>query len=169
MTEEIPERVTAAFGSHDAFDREGGAFVVTTTRFDGRVTASDTDDWAFEYTLTVRAPMLSTAVAGEAVGPAVEDGWFDTFERRLEDAPKSTRADVELDEFVLEEDAGHAVATFTFEFGNSDRAPEVVKAFAEYVEGTYAEGIVPGYDYRGVVAEMLDEASSHGDRSGTPL
>jgi hypothetical protein len=169
MTERIPERVAEAFGGHDAFERENGAFVVTTTRFEGRVTASDTDDWAYEYTLTVRAPTLSTAVEGESVGPAVEDGWFDTFERRLADAPKSTRADVDLGEFSLTEEGGDAVATFTFEYGNSDRAPEVVKAFAEYVEGTYAEGVVPGYDYGGVVAEMLDEASSHDDRSGTPL
>jgi len=166
---EIPERVAETFGDHDAFERDDEEFVVTTTRFDGRVTASDTDDWAIEYGLTVRTPMLSTAVEGEAVGPAVEDGWFDTFERRLRDAPKSTRADVTLDSFSLVEDDGEAVATFTFEYGNSDRAPAVVKAFAEYVEGTYVEGVVLGYDYRGVVAEMLEAASSHDERSGTPL
>ena len=170
MTDDVPERAERSFAGHDAFERDGDGFLVTTTRFEGRVTAAETDEWALEYTLTVRAPMLRRAIDGE-VGDAVEDGWFDTYERRLEDAPKSTRADVELSGFEVREEAGDAVAEFTFEFGNTDRAPDVAKALAEYVEGTYAEGIVPGYDYRGVVAELLGDAASTGDgsRGGTPL
>jgi len=170
MTDDVPERAARAFAGHDAFERDGDGFRVTTTRFEGRVTARETDDWALAYTLTVRAPTLDSAVEGD-VGTAVLDGWFDTYERRLEDAPKATRADVELSGFEVREEAGDAVAEFTFEFGNADRAPGVAKAFAEYVEGTYAEGIVPGYDYRGVVAELLGDAASTGDgsRGGTPL
>ncbi|WP_247010026.1 DUF5813 family protein [Halorientalis litorea] len=170
MTDEVPERAVRAFAGHDAFERDGDGFRVTTTRFEGHVTARETDDWALEYILTVRAPMLDSAVEGE-VGSTVLDGWFDTYERRLEDAPKATRADVDLSSLDVHEAAGDAVAEFTFEFGNADRAPDVAKAFAEYVEGTYAEGIVPGYEYRGVVAELLGDAASTGDgsRGGTPL
>jgi hypothetical protein len=141
---------------------------VTTTRFEGYVTAAETDDWALEYTLTVRAPMLSAAIDGE-VGDAVESGWFDTYRRRLEDAPGATRADVELTDLTVTEERGDAVATFTVEYGNADHAPDVLKAIAEYVEGTYVEGAVPGYDYQGVVAELLGEASTSGQGTGTPL
>jgi hypothetical protein len=130
------------------------------------VTAAETDDWALEYTLTVRAPTLSTAVADEAVGDAVEDGWFETYERRLEDAPMATRIDVELDELTVYEDAGEAVAEFTFTHGNADQAPLLVKTFAEYLEGTYAEGIVPGYEYEGVVGELIGDARSQGGSGG---
>ena len=172
MTDGIPERAERAFEGHDAFERDGGEFVVTTTRFEGRVTASETDDWALSYRLVVRTPMLSSAVDGE-VGDAVESGWFDTFERRLEDVSSVTRTDVELDSVTLTEDDGEAVVEFDFEFGNADHAPDVVKAFAEYVEGTYVEGVVPGYDYEGVVADLLGEAATGGgeggQRGGTPL
>ena len=170
MTDEIPERAAKTFDAHDAFERDDDAFLVTTSRFESRVTAADTDDWALEYTLTVRAPMLSSATADE-VGDAGESGWFDTYERRLEDAPMATRADVELDDLTVTEEDGEAVAEFTFEYGNADHAPEVAKAMAEYVEGTYVEGAVPGYDYEGVVADLLGEASSagQGQGTGTPL
>jgi len=169
MTDGIPERAERALTSHDAFERDGDWFVVTTTGFGGSVTADETEYWGLEYTLTVRAPMLSSAVDGDEVGDAVEDGWFDTFERRLEDAPKSTRIDVELDDLLVIEEDGTAVVEFSFQFGNADRAPDVAKAFAEYVEGTYVEGVVPGYDYEGVVADLLSDASSDGQGTGTPL
>ena len=166
MTDEMPERAATTFDAHDAFERDGDAFRVTTTRFEGRVTATDTDDWALEYTLTVRAPMLSAAVDGE-VGDAVESGWFDTYERRLADAPSATRADVALDDLAVTEADGEAVAEFTFEYGNADHAPEVAKAMAEYAEGTYVEGAIPGYDYEGAVADLLGEASTTGQDGGT--
>src|SRR6056297_611794 len=170
MTDEIPERAAKAFAANDAFERDDDSFLVTTSRFESHVTAADTDDWALEYALTVRAPMLSSATADE-VGDAVESGWFDTYERRLEDAPMATRSDVDLDELTVTEEDGAAVATFTFEYGNADHAPEVAKAMAEYVEGTYVEGAVPGYEYEGVVADLLGEASSagQGEGTGTPL
>ncbi|MEF8975818.1 MAG: DUF5813 family protein, partial [Halapricum sp.] len=44
--------------------------------------------------------------------------------------------------------------------------------FVEYVEGTYVEGAVPGYDYEPPVADLLNQAQSggsQGDRGGTPL
>jgi len=166
MTEEIPERAERAFAGHEAFDRDGVAFAVTTTKFGGRVTAAETDDWALEYTLTVRAPTLSAAVAGEAVGDAVEDGWFETYERRLEDAPMATRIDVELDELTVVEDGDEAVAEFTFTHGNADQVPLIAKTFAEYLEGTYAEGIVPGFEYEGVVSELIGDARSQGGSGG---
>lgn len=171
MTDEIPDRAVRAFESHDAFERDGEWFEVTTTTFEGRVTATETEEWALQYTLEVRAPMLSAAV-NDPVGPAVEDGWFETYELRLEDAPMAVREDVDLDDQRVVEEAGDAVAIFEFEWGNADRAPDIAKAIAEFTEGTYMEGIVPGYDYQPPVSELLSQArqsDSTGESGPMPL
>jgi hypothetical protein len=165
MTETLPDRAVRAFEGHDAFERDGRWFEVTTTRFDGRVTAAETDEWALSYTLEVRAPMLSAATEG-GVGPAVEDGWFDTYELRLEDADMAVRQDVEFDDYRLVEEADDAVAVFEFEWENADHVPGMAKAMAEYVEGTYMEGIVPGYEYRPPVSELLSRARSGAGEDG---
>jgi hypothetical protein len=106
------------------------------------------------------------------VGDAVAEGWFETLELRLEDAPKATRATVDLDEFTVERDGDDVVTTYAFTLGDADRAADVAKAFVEYVEGTYVEGIVPGYNYEGKVADLVSDAASgggEGEVGGTPL
>ncbi len=171
MTDELPERAVRAFEGHDAFEWDGEWFAVTTTAFDARSTAAETDGWALSYTVEVRAPMLSTAVEG-SVGPPVEDGWFETYELRLEDAAMSLRDPITFDRHRVVKEAGDAVAVFEFEFENAGRAPEVVKAIAEFVEGTYMEGIVPGYEYGPPVSTLLSRArhsDSEGDRGPMPL
>jgi hypothetical protein len=174
MTEDenTPERFVRAFDAHDAFERDGDGFVVTTSTFGGRVEAEEAaededDDWALTYTLTVRVPTLSAAVEGEAVGPAVEEGWFETFALRLEDAPGVVRQDLSLDSLDVSREADEAVARFTFEWGNADHAPRMVKAIAEYVEGTYVEGIVPGYTYGEPVSNLVSSARQTGEDGGS--
>lgn len=170
MTETLPERAVRAFETHDAYERDCEWFAVTTTAFDARVTAEETEGWALRYTLEVRAPTLESATADE-VGPTVAEGWFDTYDRRLEDAPMAVRHDVELAEQRVFEEAGDAVAVFGFEWGNADQAPDIAKAIAEYVEGTYMEGIVPGYEYVPPVSDMLSDARQSGgdDGGGGPM
>jgi hypothetical protein len=170
MTDDVPERAARAFERHEAFEGREDGYAVTTTRFDTTVTAAETDDWALRYEVTVRLPMLSTVVEGD-VGPAVEEGWFETLERRLGDATMATRRDVDLVSHDVAEQDGDAVATFVFEERNADRAPDVVKAIGEYAEGTYVEGVVPGYEYGDPVAAMLGEArqGEEGDRGPMPL
>lgn len=171
MTDELPERAVRAFEAHDAFERDGEYFTLTTTKFDSRVTAAGTDGWALAYTVEIRAPMLSSAAEGP-VGPAVEDGWFETYELRLEDARMAVRGELDFEDRRVVEEAGDAVAVFEFEFENADRVPGMVKAIAEYAEGTYLEGIVPGYQYGPPVSELLSRArqsDSEGDRGPMPL
>ena len=171
MSDALPERAVRAFEAHDAFERDGEWFAVTTTKFDGRVTAEATDEWALRYTLEVRAPTLDSATADE-VGPTVRAGWLDTYERRLEDAPMAVRFDVDLEALGVTEDADEVVAVFEFRWRNADQAPDIARAMAEYVEGTYMEGIVPGYEYRPPVSEMLSRArqsDAEGDRGPMPL
>ena len=165
MTETVPERAARAFEGHEAFERDGRWFDVTTTTFEGRVTARETGEWEIEYTLEVRAPTLSAATEDD-VGDAVEAGWFETYERRLEDAGMAVRQDVEFDDYRLIEEAGEAVAVFEFEWGNADHAPDMAKAMTEYAEGTYMEGIVPGYEYTPPVSELLSRARSDAGSDG---
>ena len=168
---DVPDDVADTFGSRDTFVASGDGYVVETTSFEGHVTASGRDDWQTDYEVTVRAPTLQAATADE-VGEAVRDGWLDTFQRRLEDAPKATRVVVELDDYTVERDRAEVVVTYRYSLGGEGEAADVAKAFVEYVEGTYVEGIVPGYNYVGVVADLLNSAStggSEGSRGGTPL
>jgi hypothetical protein len=165
---DVPDRFVRAFEAHEAFERaDDGGFDLTTTRLGAHVTAAETDDWALRYTVTVRAPMLSTAVVGEAVGPAVEEGWFDTYGLRLEDAAGAVRHDVDLEGYTVNDRDGEAVATFEFEWGNADQAPAIAKAIAEYTEGTYVEGVVPGYEYGPPVSDLLSSARQGGDGEGS--
>jgi len=169
MTDDLPDRAVRAFEAHDAFERADGWFDLTTTAFEARVTAGATDERALRYTLEVRAPTLEAATADE-VGESVAAGWFDTYERRLADAPMAVRHDVELAERRVFEEAGDAVAVFGFEWGNADQAPDIAKSLSEYVEGTYVEGIVPGYEYEPPVSDLLSAArQSGGDDAGGPM
>lgn len=171
MSEVFPESVAQAFTHHDAWERaDNDSYRLTTTVFDGHVTAIDGDEWRTVYTVTVRAPTLHAATADE-VGDAVADGWFETLELRLEDATKATRTTVELNEFAVEQDGDDVFATYQFILGSADQAADVAKVFVEYVEGTYVEGIVPGYNYEGKVADLVSDASSggEGEVGGTPL
>lgn len=168
---DVPEDVAAVFDSRDTFVAAGDGYVVETTSFEGRVTASEGEKWRTAYEVTVRTPTLQAATVDE-VGDAVREGWLETFTRRLEDAPKATRVAVELDEYTVERDDEEVVVTYRFSLGGEREAADVSKAFVEYVEGTYVEGIIPGYDYVGVVADLMDSAStggSEGSRGGTPL
>jgi len=168
---DVPDDVADVFDARDVFVPSGSGYVVETTSFEGHVTASEGEKWRTDYEVTVRAPTLQAATADE-VGPAVHEGWLETLERRLEDAPKATRVAVDIDEYTVEEDAEEVVVTYRFSLGGEREAADVAKTFVEYVEGTYVEGIVPGYDYVGVVADLMNAAStggSEGSRGGTPL
>ncbi|WP_459194968.1 DUF5813 family protein [Halosimplex sp. J119] len=171
MTDELPDEAREAFEAHDAFELADDGYRLTTTDFYATLTASEREDYATDFTVTVEVPTLDSAVTDGDVGDAVQRGWLDTMKRRLEDAPKATRASVDLDEFDVRSEDGTVVVTYEFSFGDADRAAAVGKTFIEYVEGTYVESVVPGYEYGGTVADLLGAAAtgSDGERGGTPL
>lgn len=192
MTDTMETRVVRALENHGAFEPGGSAagesgdpppadretageaapvYALTTTPFDTAVSITGTADGSVQMVLTARVPMLSAAVI-DSVGPAVEDGWFETLEVRLADAPMATRAALELDQFSLRRDGDTAIATFGFEWDDPEEAVAIARTLGEYVEGTYVEGVVPGYEYDDPVAELLARAASGDDdgrRGPTPL
>jgi hypothetical protein len=164
---DTPAAVETAFEDHGSLSPDDAGATVTTTAFDGVVTAAPTDGVGHSYTVTVQAPTLGAATADE-VGDAVATDWLRTFRRRLSDAPKATRAVVELESFTAEREGETVRVEYVFEHGNPTAAAAIATTFAEFVEGTYVEGIVPGYDYQPPVAGLLSQASQGGE-SGTPL
>jgi hypothetical protein len=168
---DVPDDVAEVFDARETYVPSGSGYVIETTSFEAHLTASEGEKWRTNYEVTVRAPTLGAATADE-VGPAVREGWLDTLERRLGDAPKATRVAVDLDDYTVEEAGEEVIVTYRFSLGGEREAADVAKAFVEYVEGTYVEGIIPGYDYVGVVADLMSAAStggSEGSRGGTPL
>jgi len=162
MTGDTPAGFAAAFDRHGSLTHREDNWAVTTTVFDATVTA-DPDG---RYTVTIRVPTLEAATTDE-VGEAVAADWLRTFRRRLEDAPAATRRSVELDSQTVV--TGERVRV-SFEFACADPAgaAEIATTLAEFVEGTYVGGVVPGYAYDPPVADLL-AAASHGDQSGAPL
>lgn len=177
----MPVDVRSAFERHDAFEPlDEDQFALETTAFDVAVTATPADDGragAFEVSMPV--PTLSASVADPGdVAPVVEDGWFETFERRLADAFDVAKTS-DGEDPVLER--GDDVVAVTLRFASRDAGDGVAdaKALAEYVEGTFVQGLIPGYDYVGAAAELRgaaaanagsgDDSDSDSDRTGTPL
>ena len=155
-----------ALDSHEAFERTNERYRVTTTVFEATV-AVDTTSEMPKYTVTVDVPTLDGA-AEDDVGPTVSIDWFETLDRRLQNAPKATLVEVELDEYHLTKDDDTVTVEYVFSQERPQTAADVAKTFVEYVEGTYAEGIIPGYEYRSPVDNLLSSASQGGD-GGTPL
>jgi hypothetical protein len=167
MNSNITGPVRDIFAGHTAFTEQSAGFAVATTAFEGVLRAAVPDEETTEYTVRVRVPTLDAATADD-VGDAVAADWLRTLRRRLEDAPQATRADVELDAIEVEAGDDTVDIEYVFSWDSPRRAPEIVKALVEFVEGTYVEGVVPGYEYEPPVADLLTQASQ-GEKGGTPL
>jgi hypothetical protein len=172
---DLPAAVEHELDAHEAFVEHEAGYDLTTTVFETTVTAAEAEgkrDGRFRVTVTL--PSLDAAVAGEAVAPAVEDGWFETLERRLEDtftvAHTSTHEDPAVDR-----DAEAVRVTLEYVAWDAAEGVDDAKTLVEYVEGTYAQGLIPGYEYRGPAATLLENAQSRGQEasedtgSGMPM
>jgi hypothetical protein len=155
MTERLG-RVRQAFRDHGGFEQvDEDTFELVTTPFDASVRVTDGDD-TLTFHVDVRVPMLS-AVTADAVAPVVEEGWFETFELRVEDAGGITRSDHDLTP-VVENGNGEAVVRMQFEECEERRAVDDAVALVNFVEGTYVQGVIPGYEYEPPVSDLLSDA-----------
>lgn len=165
MTESA--RLAAALDGHGAFERDDDRFVVTTTVFDAVVrieepSGDEADDVA--VTVTVQVPTIDAVVAGETVAEVVQEGWFETFERRLEDVDGVTQVDPDPPAVRLDASNDAVVVETTLRIRRPAVAADDAKAVVDYVEGTYVEGIIPGYTYREPAAGLIERARSAGER-----
>jgi len=143
-----------ALATAEEFEATDGAYRVTTAKFEATVTPGD-DRWS----VVVEVPTIEAAVDG-AVGDAVAAGWFETLERRLDGVTGVTRTDEVAPPTATREDGTVVVETSFAPSG--DPASEAL-AVVNYVEGTWFQGLIPGYDYVEEVAAMRQDARRHGD------
>lgn len=163
---ELPDRVRRAFRDDNAFEEtEPGRYESVVTPFEGVVDARPGEGGYVEYHVTVRVPMLN-GVTEDHVAPVVEDGWYETFALRVEDIGGVTAAGHDLDPEV-EREGAEAVVRVSFTDINERRGVEDAGAVVDYVEGTYVQGIIPGYEYTAPVTSLIDAArQSGGSESG---
>ena len=172
MTDETVDR---AFRQHPAFEKtDDGEYEATTTPFEGVVTAaadadepkSESASGASEYRVVVRAPVLDAVVEGETVADVVQTGWFETLERRLADVHTVAETDTATAPEIRRE-GEEVVVAVEFARADSERAAEDAKAIIDFVEGTWVQGIIPGYDYGEPAAGLLERATQNYDDGGS--
>jgi len=153
---ELPSRLTRAFDNHTAFEQEtDNRFVSTTTTFEGRVEVTETEG-QFAFVVESRVPLLQ-AVTEEEVADVVQDGWYETFELRACDIGGIFRTDRDLSPAVNRH-ADTIAVEVTLEDSNPRRGVDDAAAVIDYVEGTFVQGVIPGYTYTDPVAGILDRA-----------
>ncbi|WP_058366019.1 DUF5813 family protein [Haloparvum sedimenti] len=167
-TTDAPDRARRAFSDHGSFEAagEGDRYVSTSTAFDGVVTPAAAEDGQLRFDVTVTVPTLGAA-ATEGVADVVEDGWFDAFERRVVDVGGVTRKSREFDVDVTRHEETVVVETSLVDI-NERRGVDDAAAVIDFVEGTYVQGIVPGYEYEGPAASLLSKARRQGKSGGVP-
>lgn len=149
-----------ALSEHAAYERGGTGHELTTTPFEAVVEVEENGET--RYRVVVRLPTLDAVVEGETVAQVVEDGWFETLERRLEGPEQVTTGLESVDSTVVRTE-NEVRVELTFASTNPERAAENAKSLVEFVEGTWVQGIVPGYEYGEPAASLLDRASRNYD------
>lgn len=166
---ELPDRAARAFRDHDAFAPEeatdGERYAAVSTPFDAVVDAAPADGGRIGFDVVVRLPMLDE-VTEDTVAPVVEEGWYETLDRRLQGIGGGVLAGGhELTPAVEETTfAGDRVAEVRAGFEDIDprRGVNDAAAVVDFVEGTFVQGVIPGYDYTEPVTDILSEARRAG-------
>ncbi|WP_337681002.1 DUF5813 family protein [Halorubrum lacusprofundi] len=162
---DLPDRVRRAFADHGSFEPvDEGVWVAETTPFDAEVRAEPAADGRIHFVVTVRVPTLS-ATAADEVADVVEEGWIETFELRVVDVGGVTRGDHEFDPTVAVA-ADEITVDFELTEINERRGVDDAGALINFVEGTYVQGVIPGYEYTEPLDGLLSAARQQGNSGG---
>lgn len=134
-------------------------YVVETATFEAVATVG-----ADTVGVTVELPTLSAVVVDESVAEVVEDGWFETLERRLDGVVDVTPATVSAP--TIERHVDSVVVTVEVTPRSGSVVDDVV-AVVNFIEGTWVGGIIPGYEYVDRVAALRDSAAEMGGSDHT--
>ena len=158
---EVRRRVGRAFRDHGSFERRGEeTFESVTTPFEATVEVASAGEGQVGLRVRVRVPMLSHVVE-DHVADVVAEGWFETFELRVTDVGGITRGDHDLSPTV-HRDGGKAIVEATLEDIDERRAVDDAGSLINFVEGTYAQGIIPGYEYTEPASQLIERARQTG-------
>jgi len=162
---DLPDRVRRAFADHGSFEPAGdGVWTAETTPFNAEVRAKPAADGRVRLAVTVRVPTLSATTADE-VADVVEEGWIETFECRVVDVGGVARGDHEFDPTVAVGDDEIEVGFELTEI-NERRGVDDAGALIDFVEGTYVQGVIPGYEYVEPLDGLLSAARRQGNGGG---
>jgi hypothetical protein len=162
--------VAGEFAAHGRFERrdgeagepEGARFAPTTNDWDASVLVRDGG-----VDVAVVVPTLDAATTGE-VADVVADGWYETFERRVQGADSATLAD-DVDVTSVSREGGDVTVELAVD-PRAGKAADDALALVNFVEGTWFQGVVPGYDYVEEVQAMREQAAQNAQSTdGTPL
>lgn len=159
---EVMGDFAAVFDESPKMASTARGYAVETATFDAEVIPGSES-----VRVTVELPSLDAAVVGESVADVVEDGWFETLDRRLEGVVDVTPASVTapvVDRFT---DTVVVAVEVTPRQGST---VEDVLAVVNFIEGTWVGGIIPGYEYVEAVESVRSSAAETGgtDHSTTP-
>lgn len=162
---DVQRRVDRAVRDHGSFERRGTDGVESVaTPFEATVEVAPGEDGRIIFRVQVQAPSLGHAV-DEHVADVVEDGWFDTFQRRVTDVGAITQGEHDLSPTV-HRSGGDVVVELTFTDINERRGVDDANALINFVEGTYAQGIIPGYEYIEPASQLIEDARQTGGDGG---
>jgi hypothetical protein len=149
----MTERATRALEFADDFERTDDGFEATHATFETTVGVGGDG-----CRVVVVLPTLDAAVVEESVPDVIEDGWFETLERRL-DGVEGVTGSADVTEPTIERGEDAVVVEVGFSGGDAAAA---AKAVVNYVEGTWFEGVIPGYDYVETVQSVREQAHQQG-------
>jgi hypothetical protein len=162
---DVQRRVDRAVRDHGSFERRGeDGFESVATPFDATVEVTPGENGRLMFDVQVQAPLLSDAV-DEHVADVVEDGWYDTFQRRVTDVGAITKGEHDLSPTVRRS-GGDVVVELSFSDIDERRGVDDANALINFVEGTYAQGIIPGYEYTDPASQLLEDARQTGGDGG---
>jgi hypothetical protein len=167
MPEALLKSAERSLADHGAFEERGEEYAVTTTPFDATVRVDAAGEALF-YEVSVSVPTLDATVETEEVAPVVQEGWFKTFERRIEHPDGTTRVDPGPPLVRLDFETDEVHVEIGFETTAPPRGTEDAKALVDFIEGTYVQGIIPGYEYRDPVAGLIQQAEDRSEGAGGP-
>jgi hypothetical protein len=162
---DLQRRVGRAVRDHGSFERrDEDTFESVTTPFNATVETEPGADGRVVFHVRVQVPMLSHVVE-EHVADVVEDGWLDTFKRRVTDVGAITQAEHDLSPTV-HRSGGDVLVELSFSDIDERRGVDDANALINFVEGTYAQGIIPGYEYTEPASQLIQNARQTGGDGG---
>lgn len=159
---ELPDRVRRAFDDHGSYEQvDETTYRSMGTAFDAVVEAEPAEDGRIRFDVSVTVPMLGSVTEDE-MADVVEEGWYETFELRIGDVGGIARGDHEYEPSVRRSGSDIVVSASLSDIDES-RGVDDVNAFITFVEGTYVQGLIPGYSYTGPVSNLLSNARQQDD------
>lgn len=148
----ISDDLTDVLEDHPAFEETGAGHRLTTLQVEGIVRVVDRT-----LLVEVELPTLETVVRDAVVPDVVAAEWFETVSRRLEEGYDVARSPP-ADPVRVERDPRRVVVRYRIDPEDAEVAVADAKALAEYAQGTYVQGAIPGYSYGSPLDELLSGA-----------